>query len=163
MTKVGAYHRANDCGIFGRLGRGWRYGRKIYGTSRYGKSEQGLKGKEYGDDPYGIRIYGDVFEDENKDEFGIKLYGDFDYGEDKRIWGIYQRRHNKGKVVYAKMKFYIPSNPRTVPQQNWRAVFGAGMTAWGNLTNEQKEVYNERAKSLHLHGVNLFMREYLKS
>lgn len=141
MTKVSSTERANDFGLVGRLGRGYRYGRKIYGTKRYGNEEQ------Y--DP--------------KSEYGAKNYGDFEYGETDNRWGIYQRRHSNGKVIYTRMKFYVPSNPRTIPQQSWRTVFASGMTAWGNLTENQKAIYNERAKGTTRHGVNLFLREYLKS
>jgi len=37
------------------------------------------------------------------------------------------------------------------------------MVAWANLTSEQKAVYNGRDEKIHLHGVNLFLREYLNS
>lgn len=141
MTKVSPSERAFNTGIVQRLGRGYRYGRKIYGTKRYGNEEQ----------------YNP------KSEYGAKDYGVFLYGETDNRWGIYQRRHNQGKVIYVRMKFYIPGNPRTEEQQSWRAVFASGMTAWGNLTTNQKAVYNERAKKISLHGVNLFLREYLNS
>ena len=107
-------------------------------------------------------------------EYGEKIFGQGYYGEEEITgltgtwleiskWGIYQRRHNQGKVIYSKMKFYTPTNPRTASQTTQRNKFTAGMTAWANLTNEQKTIYNERAKARHLHGVNLYLREYLKS
>ena len=107
-------------------------------------------------------------------EYGEKIFGQGYYGEEEITglagtwletskWGIYQRRHKLGKVVYAKLKFYTPTNPRTASQTTQRNKFTAGMTAWANLTNEQKTIYNERAKARHLHGVNLYLREYLKS
>ena len=141
MTKVGATQRGNNLGIYGRVGKGYKFGQRVYAKQRYGVEEHYNEGSEY----------------------GVREYGDFLYGEVGNMWGIYQRRHNKGKVIYSKLKFYRPNNPKTVPQQNWRAVFTGGMLAWKNLTNEQKAEYNERAKKISLHGVNLFMREYLKS
>lgn len=141
MTKVGSTERTNDLGLVGGLGKAYQYGEKIYGDVFYGDEE----------------IY------PVKSEYGARIYGDFFYGETGNIWGIYQRRHAKGKKIYARLKFYIPSNPQTPTQQIGRNKFKNGMTAWGNFTNEQKNVYNERAKKKHLHGVNLFLREYLKS
>jgi len=141
MAKVNAQERGNNFGMYGRIGQGYQYGRRIYGKNRYANQENS----------------------EAKANFGLRIYGDFEYGDGDNLWGIYQRRHNKGKVVYARLKFYIPKNPRTAPQQSHRAKFTAGMTAWANLTENEKASYNERAKSLSLHGVNLYMREYLKS
>lgn len=107
-------------------------------------------------------------------EYGEKIYGQGHYGEEEpkmdtgvgtpiNRFGIYQKRFEEGKTIWVREKFYIPSNPQTVPQQNWRTIFANGMAAWGNLTNEQKETYNERAQKYHLHGVNLFLKEWLNS
>ncbi len=141
MTLVGATERVNDFGLVGSLGQGWEYGAKIYGKGHYGDEE----------------IYNPA------SEYGTRTYGNFRYGDMDNIWGIYQRRHRRGKVIHARLKFYIPSNPQSATQQNNRTKFTAGMTAWTGLTQNQKNVYNERAKKKHLHGVNLFLREYLKS
>lgn len=141
MTKVQSTNRTNDFGLIGRLGQAYQYGERIYGANRYGNEE----------------VYNP------QSEYGAKDYGNFEYGDTGNIWGLYQRRHNKSKVIYSRLKFYTPKNPQTAPQQNNRTKFTNGMTAWGNLTANQKNVYNERAKAKHLHGVNLFLREYLKS
>lgn len=141
MTKVESTERVNDFGLIKKLGTAYEYGQKIYGANYYGNEE----------------VYNP------QSEYGARIYGDFKYGQTSDIWGIYQRRHNKGKVIYARLKFYTPANPQTAPQQSHRATFSAGMTAWGSLTQNQKDVYNERAKKLALHGVNLYMREYLNS
>ena len=74
--------------------------------------------------------------------------------------GIYQNRMTKKGKVPIKMKFYTPTNPQTAPQQANRQKFTDAMTAWGNLTNEQKEVYNVRAKKRQMFGWGLFIREY---
>ena len=141
MTLVGATKRVNDFGLVGSLGQAYQYGAKIYGRGHYGDEE----------------IYNPA------GEYGTRTYGNFCYGDMDNIWGIYQRRHRQGKVIYSRLKFYIPSNPRTAPQQSNRTKFTTGMTAWGNLTQNQKNVYNERAQAKHLHGVNLYLREYLNS
>lgn len=141
MTKVGSLERAFDFGIWGRIGRGYEYGEKINGNTSYGNQENYNAGAEY----------------------GARVYGDFFYGKTGKVWGIYQRRHNKGKKIYTRLKFYIPTNPRTVPQQSNRSKFASGMSEWASLTQNEKNVYNERAKRKQVHGVNLFLTEYLKS
>ena len=141
MSLVGSTERTNDFGLIKKLGKAYEYGQRIYGDTYFGNEEKYQSPSEY----------------------GAKDYGAFFYGETKQLWGIYQRRHNNGRTIYAKLKFYTPTNPRTAPQTAQRNKFVAGMTAWGNLTDEQKKVYNERAKKKQLHGVNLFLREYLNS
>lgn len=141
MVKVDSYERVYDFGITGKLGRALFYGEKIYGNYNYGEKEYQI----------------------DRNEYGVRFYGNFLYGTDDVRTGIYQRRHKRGKVVYARLQFYTPTNPKSVPQQANRTVFGNGMTAWANLTSPQRAEYNERAKRYRFHGVNLFMREYLNS
>ncbi len=141
MTKVDAYEALYSFGITGSFGRPYFFGERIYGDFHYGEEERQI----------------------DKNEYGVKLYGGSLYGTDDVRIGIYQKRHKLGKTGYTRTKFYIPSNPKTAPQQSWRAVFTAGMGEWANLTTEQKNQYNRRADKVHLHGVNLFMREWLKS
>lgn len=141
MAKVDSFERVYDFGIWGKLGRAFFFGQRIYG------------GYNYGEEEYQI----------DRNEYGVRLYGGILYGTDDVRAGIYQRRHSKGKKIYARLIFYTPTNPKTAPQQAWRTVFTNGMQAWANLTREQKDVYNERAKTYQLHGVNLFLKEYLNS
>lgn len=77
--------------------------------------------------------------------------------------GIYQMRMTKRGKRPIKMKFYTPTNPRTVPQQANRTKFANAMTAWGALTNPQKQVYNQRAKQRNMTAWGLFIREYYSS
>jgi len=77
--------------------------------------------------------------------------------------GIYQMRMTKKGKVPIKMKFYTPANPETIPQQANRQKFADAMTAWGNLTDEQKTVYNKRAKKRQMFGWGLFIREYYQA
>jgi hypothetical protein len=76
------------------------------------------------------------------------------------VKGIYQMRMTKRGKVPIKMKFYVPFNPQTAPQQANRQKFADAMTAWGALTSEQKSVYNMRAKKRQMFGWGLFIREY---
>lgn len=77
--------------------------------------------------------------------------------------GIWQMRMTKRGKRPVKMKFYTPTNPRTVPQQSNRTKFANAMVAWGNLTVEQKSAYNNRAKRRNMFGWGLFIREYYQS
>ena len=61
------------------------------------------------------------------------------------------------------MKFYTPTNPQTIPQQANRTKFANAMTAWGALTDEEKGVYNTRAKKRNMFGWGLFIREYYQA
>lgn len=141
MPKVEATERVNDFGLVGSLGRAYHYGEKILGHHNYGEEEYQI----------------------DKNEYGVRVYGVVKYGTDDVRIGVYHRTHKKGKVSYRRMKFYIPKNPRTAPQQTTRSNFTTAMSAWASLTNEQKAVYNERAKGRPLYGSNLFVREYLNS
>ncbi len=61
--------------------------------------------------------------------------------------------------TYFTKKAYTSNTPG---QQNIRGQFTAGYTAWSNLTEEQKAVYNDKAVSEFLTGYNVFMKEYIK-
>lgn len=78
------------------------------------------------------------------------------------VKGIYQMRMTKRGKVPIKMKFYVPTNPQTVPQQANRQKFADAMTAWQALTAPEKTAYNKRARNIGLFGRNLFIREYYK-
>lgn len=78
-------------------------------------------------------------------------------------FGIYQQRHTLKGVKTIRMKFYTPTNPRTVPQQANRTKFANAMAAWQGLTEEEKEVYRTRAKKRSMFGWGLFIREYFTS
>ncbi len=96
-------------------------------------------------------------------EYGCRRYGAFFYGEVNDLYGIYSiRKGLKGQII-VKKRFYIPSNPRTVPQQANRQIYADGVLAWQNLTEEQKSVYNTNATGLKMSGYNLFLKEYLLS
>jgi len=106
---------------------------------------------------YGDRIYGQV-------RYGAEEYLiDFKDREPTTRYGIYCRRTIDGKQKIQRKNFYIPANPNTDPQKVQREKFGNGMTAWALLTDEQKAVYNQRAQKYKMHGVNLFLREWIHS
>jgi hypothetical protein len=74
----------------------------------------------------------------------------------------YHRRNRTGNVNF-RSNFYMQWAPRTANQNAAAANFRAGMAAWFALATEQKESYNLRARNLRIHGVNLFMREWMFS
>jgi len=55
-----------------------------------------------------------------------------------------------------------PYTSNTPAQQNIKGQFTAGHTAWTLLTEEQKQVYRDRAGTDPITGYNIFMREYIK-
>jgi hypothetical protein len=79
--------------------------------------------------------------------------------------GVYQTRKAKvkGYTFFVKQRFYRPHNPNSIDQQAGRNKFREGMEAWALLTNPEKQVYNDLAKDQPIHGVNLFMRQWLES
>ena len=77
--------------------------------------------------------------------------------------GIYQMRRCKEGIIPIRMKFYKPSNPRTILQQANRQKYADGVLGWQSLTDEQKKVYNDNVKGRCLSGYNLYIKEYLLS
>lgn len=152
MAIVKSKERFFDGETKGSFGRGWEYGQKIYGQGYYGEEE------------IEIPLFG----------YGIQLYGLYEYGSDNQRWGIYQKRYSHWAIVDGKRKyfgkrkhvresFYQCVNPQYPDQQNWRNVFKLGMDDWKALTSEKRQAYNKEAHKLKLHGVNLFLRRWLKS
>jgi hypothetical protein len=77
--------------------------------------------------------------------------------------GIYQKKYFYGKPFISRMKFYRPTNPRTVPQQAWRAVMAQAVSSWQSLDNTTKLRYNKRSNGRHMTGFNLYIKDYLES
>lgn len=94
---------------------------------------------------------------------GNQRLGHLCLGYENEPAGIYQRKYQFGKPITSREKFYMQNKPRTANQNAAAATFAAGMAAWALLTDDQKEVYNNKAKKYRIEGVNLFMREYMLS
>jgi len=79
--------------------------------------------------------------------------------------GVYQTRTAsvQGYQFFVKEKFYRPTNPNSAGQIAQRALFAEAMAAWTALTTEEKAVYNELAEGKNLHGVNIFITDFLSS
>jgi len=84
------------------------------------------------------------------------------YG-DVELSGIYQKKYKNGKPFYIHERYYVPKDNKTEVQLAQRQAVRDGVLSWQSLTNEQKVVYNERAKGTARSGYNIFMKEYLLS
>jgi len=102
-------------------------------------------------------------------QYGFSYYGDEDVyfappgREPILLSGIYRTDNVKGYLTHYREPYYFPSNPRTPSQQANRQKFANAVHAWQSLTEEQKKVYNERAKGKNLSGYNLFISEYMRT
>jgi hypothetical protein len=121
--------------------------------------------------PYGITLrkkFGRAVYEDDGGIYGTTSYGRgvFGYGDavpESIYHGIYQMRKCKEGIIPVQMKFYRPTNPQTVPQQANRSKMQIAVSAWQELTNEQKEVYNKNAIGQKLTGYNLFIKNHLLS
>ena len=100
--------------------------------------------------------------------FGLFKYGNYEYGAENEIGrdldGVYQMRkcvegYRPVKMRFQKTREETPTEARVA---NWDK-FAAAITAWQALTDEQKAVYNERAKGINKTGNNIFISEYMLS
>ena len=67
--------------------------------------------------------------------------------------GFQVRRQLNKEVIYRvcqghqfKYGYFVPTNPQTVSQQNWRTTFTNGVAAAKALSEAEKEIYREIAK-----------------
>jgi hypothetical protein len=77
--------------------------------------------------------------------------------------GIYQIRTIGGERKIVRCDFYNYVITHTEAQQARRELFADAVLSWQNLTEEQKNSYNERAKYLQMSGYNLYLKKYLKN
>jgi len=84
-------------------------------------------------------------------------------GASKIFGGIYQRTKTLEGWRIVRKRYHRPTNPQTVPQQAWRAVFAAGVSGYQALTSDQKKALNIEARKYRQSGLTLFLRRYLQS
>lgn len=100
--------------------------------------------------------------------FGLFTYGNYEFGAENEIGldahGVYQTRSCAEGQITVKMRFQLTREEVATPARvaNWEK-YAAALGAWADLTQEQKNVYNERAKELPMNGRNLFVKEYMLS
>lgn len=118
---------------------------------------------QYATSQFGFSVYGEEDICLGEAFFGYAEYGVVDFGDGRILSGIYRTDNVTGKTKSYREPYYITKNPRTEAQQAWRQVYADSIVAWQNLTNSQKDVYNQRAKYKPYSGYNLFQKEYLLS
>jgi len=147
-----------------------KFGVGKYGLADYGSVEVSevvpSKNAKYGVAGFGQSAYGLVltpaFSDPRNCLFSLVARQKVRTGGAGFV-GIYQTQPtSKGRIV-RRLKLYSPTNPRTEAQQAHRQKYGEAVEAWRDLTDEQKLVYNKKAKGRPLSGYNLFVKEYLLS
>ena len=100
--------------------------------------------------------------------FGLFDYGNYEYGAENEIGrdldGVYQMRNCVEGRIPVKMRFQKTreETPTEARVAGWTK-FAAAISAWQALTDEQKAVYNERAKGKSKTGNNIFISEYMLS
>ena len=117
---------------------------------------------------YGQKRYAQVFYGETPVVFGSVFYGRRGYGIDKYadirdFYGIYKMVKGKYRSEIVKMDFYVPQNPRSIPQQTNREKMAFAVEGWQNLTNAEKVRYNRKAINKHYFGYHQYIKEYLLS
>lgn len=117
-----------------------------YATSQFGFSC-------YSDDDIFYRLTG----------FGDSVFGLDNYANILPLSGIYRSDNVTGETKYYREPYYITKNPQSPDQQVQRQKYADSIIAWKALTQDQKNVYNERAKFKNYSGYNLFQKEYLLS
>jgi len=99
---------------------------------------------------------------------GLFHYGIYEYGAENEIGrdldGVYQMRNSIEGRTAVKMRFQKTreETPTEARVAVWNK-FANAMSAWQALTDEQKVVYNERAKGIKKTGANIFISEYMLS
>ena len=102
-------------------------------------------------------------------QMGFTNFGDDDIyfappGRDPILLsGIYRTDNVTGGTKYYREPYYITRNPRSDEQQAHRQKYGKAVGAWRDLTDEERNQYNKRAKGKRYSGWNLFYKEYLQS
>lgn len=117
---------------------------------------------------YGQKRYAQVFYGEERTIFGSVFYGRQIYGTNKYadisdFYGVYKMVKGKHRAEIVKMDFYIPRNPRYIPQQANRDKMTSAVAGWQGLTNAEKTRYNRKAIHKHYFGYHQYIKEYLLS
>ena len=152
MAKTETKDRFCDLRVAGTFGKPYEFGEKIFGLGCYGEEEKEFLLNGYGIQEYGFSQYG-----ANNIRFGVyqKRFSHWKIVGEKRKW--------YGKTFVIREKFFGEKKSQTEAQVICRNKFKTGMEAWRALTNEQRQEYNIKGHKIRLHGVNLFLKNWLKS
>jgi len=58
--------------------------------------------------------------------------------------------------------YVIPNDPKTPKQLEQRKKYARVVEAWKELSNDEKQVYNQRAINLNMSGYNIFISEFTR-
>lgn len=141
MPEVKGLDKLFSLSPVGQFGKPQSFGLSMFGFSNFGDSDICIFSYEFGILNFGVSLFADFFE----------------------LSGIYQRAGCYGKFKLWRKPYFIPPNPRTIPQQTNRQKIADGILAWRDLTTEQKAFYNEKALGKHMSGYNVFLRQFLLS
>ena len=95
--------------------------------------------------------------------FGRISFGYNYFGFYSIFSGIYQKKYYYGEPYISKSKFYRPTNPQTLKQQNWRYVNAYGVYLWQNFDSETKIFWNENGRIKKMSGYNAWLSYWLKN
>lgn len=95
--------------------------------------------------------------------YGVVSFGLTSYGAYNPDGSAFYVGMTKGSPFVSRMKFYWPSNPRTVAQQANRTKFANAITAWRGLTTDEKKLYNRRGRARRMSGMNLYIASAMRA
>lgn len=58
--------------------------------------------------------------------------------------------------------YVIPNDPKTKKQMEQRKKYASAVETWKELSDNEKQVYNNRAMGLNMSGYNLFISEFTR-
>lgn len=93
--------------------------------------------------------------------FGRIAFGYTRFGFYSWYAGIYSKKYFFGKPYISRMKFYRPTNPQTIKQQNWRSVHSYATYLWQNFDSDVKAPYEFKARIKRMTGYNFFLSYFL--
>lgn len=98
----------------------------------------------------------------NQRKYDYALYypilGAITRGAVGKLW--IHKRYWYGPVI---TKYYEPYQPETERQTFWQEYYAKGVNEWQNLTDEQKDIYNNKRYPPRLFGYHRFLQAYLKA
>jgi hypothetical protein len=94
-------------------------------------------------------------------QFGQVVYGWSWFGNTDEKIDVYRLRHYNSKKMSGNLPYYMTANPQTEEQQTNRAKFSNAVASWQNLTDEEKNAYNELSTGTNKSGYNIFISRYM--
>jgi hypothetical protein len=94
-------------------------------------------------------------------QFGQVVYGWSWFGNTDEKVDVYHRRHLAKKRGVIAVPYMFPENPQSEGQQTNRAKFSNAVASWQNLTDEEKNAYNELSTGTNKSGYNIFISRYM--